>query len=755
MKRQTVTARDPTMDVFSAPEIGTPEAIQGRGSTAGTSTDIIYPVSKLVKGQFQPGRTLEFNYKSSPDRWWHPRSTRLVVHYKAVFCEVDSTAANPIAGPQPSKGARPSKAVSLTPLPNTSLFGTGQARYTCNGVVCENSNHMYDQAMVQMLLTQNREAGQGTSASNMLTDLSKDSGLPVSSYFGGSYRNGDGSEAYSMLPVVTAPYRQDSATATGTGTVAIDNTTSLGELSLKSASDGREAIVQVVSGAKSATTIHVTNQFGAVIKVGDGIAVTVPGANGYELPADTVVTKNELSGAANQRIITISQAAKATGDADGATLLKVTGNDFDAEKLSLGAVADGLAVKVKGDTAKRSGIPNSRFEILQQGFAPDGSGGGYVEAQVSEPVLLSTWSASNFAVGSSDHSLFLTVSPDFAENLFYDHSGEYAAQSGVVNCNGDGSDTLMGVNNSIPARTISVSIESVELHVSYIHPATPYIPKSLSIRHSPIQINTRKIQGSSINESFTVPVSTKSVMLFTRQSFAHICADRAELSLAGSGINSMGVKHAFVPTSATTGYSGTAGPRKIKLETNKNGKFLYDNQRLQIDTDVDPRLKRPIAGDSTDKVSATGGVEITRPYGWQSLQVQLGSSVQPREMLTEMSPSTGKMSRLFGLYLSFIGRSQGYRGSAMSYSEFCGYHNSNYSSGAACGDRGAFAVFDMEQPPGSIATDLQVRGTLLGNVDVKAAQEIVCVAVSDSIWNIGYQSPSATPVLTQVAPILS
>jgi hypothetical protein len=124
-------------------------------------------------------------------------------------------------------------------------------------------------------------------------------------------------------------------------------------------------------------------------------------------------------------------------------------------------------------------------------------------------------------------------------------------------------------------------------------------------------------------------------------------------------------------------------------------------------------------------------------------------------MLTEMSPSEGKMSRLFNLYLTFVGRSQGYRGSAMSYSEFCSYHNSNYASGAMCGDRGPFAVFDMEQPPGSIATDLQVRGQLLGDVQSAAKQELVCVAVSDSIWNVGYQSPSATPVMTQVAPILS
>eukprot|EP01043_Picozoa_sp_COSAG02_P025524 COSAG02_NODE_1437_length_12606_cov_5.043336_10_plen_59_part_00 len=33
--------------------------------------------------------------------------------------------------------------------------------------------------------------------------------------------------------------------------------------------------------------------------------------------------------------------------------------------------------------------------------------------QVSEPVILSTWSASNFCQVPGDNSLFLTVSPDF------------------------------------------------------------------------------------------------------------------------------------------------------------------------------------------------------------------------------------------------------------------------------------------------------------------------------------------------------
>lgn len=60
------------------------------------------------------------------------------------------------------------------------------------------------------------------------------------------------------------------------------------------------------------------------------------------------------------------------------------------------------------------------------------------------------------------------------------------------------------------------------------------------------------------------------------------------------------------------------------------------------------------------------------------------------------------------------------------------YHNSNYFSEALCGDRGPFAVFDMEQSPGSIATDLQVRGQFLGDVKAAAKHELVCAAVSDS-----------------------
>ena len=114
------------------------------------------------------------------------------------------------------------------------------------------------------------------------------------------------------------------------------------------------------------TTIEVEVQFGAVIKVGDEITTITKGAAGYTIPDATIVTANVASTTDGQRKITISKPATG-GVADGDTLLEVTGNDIDAEKMSLGALADGFAVKVKGDTFKRSGIPNSRFEILQQG----------------------------------------------------------------------------------------------------------------------------------------------------------------------------------------------------------------------------------------------------------------------------------------------------------------------------------------------------------------------------------------------------
>ena len=187
------------MDVFSAPSIGSPRALASRsGNTAGTSTDIIYPVSRIVNGAFQSGKTLEFNFRSDKHRHVLLRSSRLVVHMEHKFGEVDTTCTDPLQGPKDSGGVRPSKSVMFATLPGTTLFGTGQARYVLNSVVVTNQNHLLDSSLVQLLLTTNND-GPSTSGSNMMTSTRKDTGLGAPSFFLGS-ENGSIKENYTLLP---------------------------------------------------------------------------------------------------------------------------------------------------------------------------------------------------------------------------------------------------------------------------------------------------------------------------------------------------------------------------------------------------------------------------------------------------------------------------------------------------------------------------------------------------------------------------
>ena len=80
------------MDPFNAPAIGDPRAVGSKfGSSSGTSTDIIYPTSKQVDDAFQPGRTLEFAFKSDQHRFWSPKNTRLMVEYEMLFGETEET----------------------------------------------------------------------------------------------------------------------------------------------------------------------------------------------------------------------------------------------------------------------------------------------------------------------------------------------------------------------------------------------------------------------------------------------------------------------------------------------------------------------------------------------------------------------------------------------------------------------------------------------------------------------------------------
>ena len=49
---------------------------------------------------------------------------------------------------------------------------------------------------------------------------------------------------------------------------------------------------------------------------------------------------------------------------------------------------------------------------------------------------------------------------------------------------------------------------------------------------------------------------------------------------------------------------------------------------------------------------------------------------------------------------------------------FCGYVNSTYNSGARCGDRGPFHMFSIQNPAGSLSSDLQIGRDVHLRVDV-------------------------------------
>ena len=65
-----------------------------------------------------------------------------------------------------------------------------------------------------------------------------------------------------------------------------------------------------------------------------------------------------------------------------------------------------------------------------------------------------------------------------------------------------------------------------------------------------------------------------------------------------SGLTGLtGVTKAFVYLSGSSGTQFT--DRTAQLEKLKNGKFLYDNQALKIDADVDPRRRGHCPNDVT------------------------------------------------------------------------------------------------------------------------------------------------------------
>ena len=760
---------------FNFPAIGDPRAVGSKfGDTSGTSQDVIYPVSRLVDEAAQEGRTIEFNWKSDSHRFWTPRNTRLYTEWEVMYGEVAETSSDVEKGPQNDKLAAPSRCLRMTAMPGAALFD-GQARFVHNNVTVETTNNLYDQSMATLLTTSNIE-GTNTSASNMLTSLRKDSGTADGLMYGMQADNpGNCGDGYSLMPVINAPYTTDTETEERTklspgdkfGLAAVPAAAEavLDDFTLGSANAKNDTVVQITFPAAEVAAQALALSLWKVNKgshltltcktFDDGVSDTDEkcfyesyafdsadtGSQEFATVARVVfhphAVKNNTFAGTTAHLTLDHKFLKAVGSvaantfkietAPGGVLGGILKEDQKVKTVA--NVADMLAVKVKSNSSKDT-TPNPKVMALQAGYNKVSK---ISFVQCSEPILLSTWQH-NYGIGPSSMSLFLTIGANYLKDLFNDPSGQYGCPGRSGAAMRHGSVRPVGLNLG----TVSVALKSAALHVSYVHPIEPYIPKSISIKTHPIQVAVRTLRSQTVQETFVVPSSTRSLLVFLKQDIHHMCADR-ELdgqAKAGAGVNALGT------TDDSTGLFG------------------YDSRPIQIgaDSDIDPRQPSDVA--AIDSPSQTVPNEIdgslleqTAPMCFEQLQCQLGQAIVPREALSNMKPPRGEVSRAWNLFTEFVSKSHGFRGSAMSYADFTGYLNHNYNSGPRCGDRGTFFMFNVQNPSGTLATDLQIRGILEGAPHSDSKQQLVVMAISESMYDVAWQAPSESPVLTRIQPL--
>jgi hypothetical protein len=379
------------------------------------------------------------------------------------------------------------------------------------------------------------------------------------------------------------------------------------------------------------------------------------------------------------------------------TKTDLAGTDTAGGTLSLRKdVGKALATDVTVDN--KADNVNPKQEIISLGCR-----GAQSEFEIAEPLFLASFQH-GYAVGPSDHQLFLTISNDFEGDLLHCPKTTYA---------GTLPDYTKCINGTPPATAnqakVYVQIESVELHVAYVSPAQPFIPPSQSLRFSQFQVTTRVLKSGNVNESIIVPPGVRQVLVGLRQNHHSINFDREELSKAGAEINE---------------------------SLNANGTFKDQ------------------------------GVDANKVYWWQTFQLQLGNAIAPTVAFSDLDVHVGKMTRPYHEFLSVIGKPLGMRGNTMTLAQYMGRHNSNLGQyvgsddnkpNGAYGDMGPLIALRLLTPDSTLSNNLQIRGTLThstggaGNIAASTAgQEMVVIVVADSMLDVTYAPPAEIPVKTVV-----
>lgn len=704
--------------IFSAPTIGEPRAVGIKnGGIAQVETDIVRPMSRLSTDDdtFQPGKQMEFRWRSDSSRYWSPRDTRLYVRYRLQFGEPHDGTPLPATAPLDMTLHQDKvRTVRVTAAPNTVLFDGGM-RYLQNNVTIEHQPHPYTSAMAQ-LLTKTDIAGTDTGSAGLLSlrkDVNKslqivqrgavahvaNTAAQGMNAGNGLFSPGSGGTFHRVPTVVT---KADSSASTATGlTLSITN-----DASVVGIGDGQNVSVHDAGFGYEVNDIirfnYASPNFPAALNDLGGVQSVniVTAGSGYSsnLDAVLVTTTTDTGVGGNQgqgctlRISTNVQGAVTAavvvstgrGYVQNAilipdpTILQGGSNDL---ALRVGAVVTPFQTVVldllKADEQNnKADAINPKQEIVTAGV--DGNATTF---EYMQPMFLASWQH-GFAVGPSDHQLFLTVSNDWFKDLLHCPQVHGAVRRY--------DETEVGTSSSkdtpIDQGKVRIYVEEVELHVAYVKPTQQFIPPSQSLRFSQYQVDTRVADTRNVNESLVVNPGTRQVLFGMRQEEHGIKFDREEFGLAMAGIDE----------------AGTGQPMA----------FFTD------------------------------------------FQVQLGGVVAPTVAFSNMNPGKAHMARPYQEFLNVIGKPLGLRGNTFTYAEYIGSHNSNGPSGPGLGDHGPIIALRLLTPESELSNELQIRGALSDDPKPLARQQMVIITIADRLLDLKYAPPQEIPVSTAVNDLL-
>ncbi len=589
----------PAAAPWSAPPANSPAAVGLKnGGLSEMTTDIIYPASRQIDGEFTGGRQLEFRWRSDSSRHWLPRESRLHVKYEFKFGETAQTGSGEahnflieLGKDAPKtikdgKSARPNGNIGFTAAPNASLFDS--VRYLLNSVSVESQPHYYTTAAAQLLTKVDRE-GPDTMGSGMLNSKRLDYGRQISDRVQRTSIDWDRACGMATLTEPQADaypkyFGGDADFELGTTAPMAHKTPSTKAFHIKSITKANPAVMTVSAGQgapkftkKDGNLVGFTLATGSPAGAGtvhDEVAqagilymdpFTNPETNGdqkYELYTDEKApfsAKFDTSG--------LSGAALARGTIIPHTSTEVLADQAaaDVQELSPASLSKTL---VKDYPFMRGTGINPKAEILQMGYD---KATGMCKVEVSEPMFLATHQHP-YAIASSDHQMYLQISSTWQQDLLYCSDYSYGCAEGnggiISPIPGSGTDLTMG--------QIYCSIKSVEYHAAFISPMVPSIPPSIGIKYSGMAIQQILLNSNTINEQVVVPPSCRAVYLFLRQRYHHVCACAEELGRGGVGYNE------FVTTlKAVEAVDNDKGQRDPRLQ----GRALPHNlQTLKLGT---------------------------------------------------------------------------------------------------------------------------------------------------------------------------